>query len=56
MRPSFDWEIYVDVSRKGNSAGHIYRFLMHACVKSRVIMALNIETAHGLGSSGVYCK
>ena len=56
VRPLLDYEIYVDVIRKCNSAGHIYRFMMHACVKSQVIMALNIETVHGLGKSGVYLK
>lgn len=46
---------YVDVIRKCNFAGHIYRFMMHACVNSCwVIIALNTETVHGLGSSGGY--
>lgn len=54
VRPLFGYEIYVDFIRKCNSAGHIYGFMMHTCVKSRVIMALDIETAHGLGKSGVY--
>lgn len=56
MRPLFGYDIYVDVIRKCNSAGHIYGFMMHTRVKSQVIMALDIETVHGLGKSGVYLK
>lgn len=56
VQPLFGYEIYVDVIRKFNSAGHIYGFMMHTRVKSQVIMALDIETAHGLGKSGVYLK
>ena len=38
------------------SSESVYGFMMHTRVKSQVIMALDIETVHGLGKSGVYLK